>query len=110
MDAHPSVTQFQKQLGKNLGEIAVLQHEARQDDKALASIKRSIEILERLVQSQEDQPRYHHDLGRSLNIQGYLHDEARRNGPAIVVFNRAIEDFKLMIMDMAFPDRPFADQ
>ncbi len=33
-DAHPSVTQFQEHLGKNLAEIAVLEHEAHHDDQA----------------------------------------------------------------------------
>ncbi len=92
VDAHPSITQFQEQLGKNLAEISVLQHDAHHDDKAFASIKRSIAVLEKLVGLQADQPRYHHDLGRSWNIQGYLHDEARRNGPAILAFDRAVAE------------------
>ncbi len=91
-DAHPSVTQFREHLGKNLAEIAVLEHQALHDDKAKGSIKRSIELLEKLVSAQSEQPRYRHDLGRSWNIQGYLLDEARQNAAAIRAFNRAIAE------------------
>jgi eukaryotic-like serine/threonine-protein kinase len=97
MDAHPSVTQFQQQLGKNLAEIAVLQHDAHHDVDASASIKRSIAILERLVGAHADQARYHHDLGRSWNIQGYFLDEARQNRPAIPAFERAVAEHLLAI-------------
>jgi tetratricopeptide (TPR) repeat protein len=85
------VNQFQEQLGKNLAELALMEHDAHRDQKAAASIKRSIEILEPLVQARPDQPRLRHDLGRSWNIQGFLQDEIRQNARAIESFNRAVD-------------------
>ncbi len=54
-------------------------------EEAFPAIRRSIEILEGLVASQPDQPRYHAMLGRAFWILGFLHDEdddnARRCRP-----------------------------
>jgi serine/threonine-protein kinase len=92
VEAHPSVTDYQEFLGKNLGEIAFYQHTAHQDPKAFASIRRSIDVLTKLVREQPDQPRYRSDLGRSHNILGYLFDAARENQAAIPEFERAVEE------------------
>ena len=94
MEAHTSVKIYQEQLGKNLAEIALLQFRLRKHEDALTSIKKSIEILEKLVKSQPDEVGYRHDLGRSWNIQGYFHDEARDNKAAILDFERAIAEEK----------------
>ena len=69
-------------------------HDSENDEDALTSIKKSIEILEKLVKSQPDEAGYRHDLGRSWNIQGYFHDEARDNKAAILDFERAIAEEK----------------
>ncbi|HZW33404.1 MAG TPA: serine/threonine-protein kinase [Isosphaeraceae bacterium] len=92
VDAHPSVTDFQELLGKNLGEIAYYQHQAHQEGQAFASVRRSIEVLEELVRRQSEQSRYRSDLGRSYNMLGYLYDEARENAAAIPAFERAIAE------------------
>jgi len=92
VDAHPSVTQFQEHLGKNLGELALRQHDAHQDSKAFASSRKSIDVLEKLVQMQPDQPGYRSDLARSWNILGFLQDEARENRLAIPPFERAVKE------------------
>ncbi len=89
MDDHPSVTQFQEQLGKNLAEIALLFHAARQDEKAVESINRSIELLEKLVRGHADRPVYRADLARSWNIRGYFLDDERQNRRAIEALERA---------------------
>jgi serine/threonine protein kinase len=92
MEDHRSVTRFQEQFGKNLGELALLEHKLGQDEKADITIKKSIDVLENLVRSQPDQPVYHHDLGRSWNIRGFLQDEARNNQPATESLNRALTE------------------
>ena len=86
------MTQFQEHLGKNLGETALRQHGAGQVSKAFTSIRKSIDVLDKLVQSQPDQPRYHSDLGRSWNILGYFHDKDRDNGLAINAFEHAVKE------------------
>ncbi len=90
--AHPSVWQYQNNLGKTLSEIARLQKDTHQLDLALASSRQSIGVLEKLVQSQPDQPRYRHDLARSWNILGSIHDEGGENELAIEAFSRAIAE------------------
>jgi serine/threonine-protein kinase len=90
-DAHPSVTDYQEQLGKNLAELAVIEHRAHHDEEAFASIKRSLDVLEKLVASHPDRPGFLHDLGRSLNIQGYFLDEVEDHAQAIPIFDRAIK-------------------
>jgi tetratricopeptide (TPR) repeat protein len=92
VEAHPSVTDFQELLGKNLGEIAYSQHQAHQDTNAFTSIRRSIDVLEKLVGEQPDQSRYRSDLARSYDVLGYLYDEARENAAAIPAFERAVAE------------------
>ena len=89
----------------SLAEISLLQYEAGRVEEAFASIRRSIEILDKLVAAQPDQPRYHGQLGRALNILGYLYDEALRdNVRALPAFERARDE-----LDRAVADVPESD-
>jgi serine/threonine-protein kinase len=91
-EAHPSVTDFQGLLGETLAGVAFYQYQAHQHAKAFASIRRSIEILAKLVREQSDQPRYRSDLGRSHEILGCLFDAARENLAAIPAFEKAVTE------------------
>src|SRR5262249_22095963 len=66
--------------------------EAGREGQALASVRRSLELFEALVQSQPDQARYHSGLGLSWNALGYLDDEARENLRAIPAFEKAVAE------------------
>ena len=81
--AHPSVFVYQWNLAMSLSEIALLQHRTKQDGKALATIERSIDVLEKLVRARPEQSRYRAALGRSWNILGFIRDEARDNLQAL---------------------------
>ena len=99
LDAHPSVTQFQEHMGKNLAEIALFStRRTRMTRRSPRSRDRS-RFSRSSSRTQPDQPRYHHDLGRSWNIQGYFLDEARQNGPAILAFDRAIAEQSKAVAD-----------
>ena len=52
--AHPSVTAFHEDLGTSCMEIANRQHDAHQDDKAIASALQAIDVFGKLVQSHPD--------------------------------------------------------
>ena len=99
--AHPSVTDFQENLGVNLAEIAQVQYRAGQTPEAFASIRKSIDTLQKLADSQPDQPRFRAELGRSWNVLGYLHDEIRDNAQATTDFTRAIAEQERAVA--AFP-------
>ena len=90
--AHPSVFTYQLDLGTNLGEIAALQHRAKQDGKALVTIERSIDVLEKLVGSRPEDTRFRAALGRSWNILGFIRDEARDNLQALPAFEHAVKE------------------
>ena len=101
MVAHPSVTDFQEKLAVNLAEIALVQYSRTKPSEAFASIRKSIEILQWLADSQPDQPRFRGELGRSWNVLGHLHDEIRDNAHAITAFTRAIAEQERAVA--AFP-------
>src|SRR5262249_44868434 len=55
-----------------------------------ASVEKSVEVLERLIQSYPNQASHHAALGRSWNAVGYLRDELRQNAEAIPAFKKAL--------------------
>jgi serine/threonine protein kinase/tetratricopeptide (TPR) repeat protein len=95
--AHPSVTEFQENLGKSYCEVALGQHTAGHDEKAFATLSKSFAILKKLVDSEPGQARYHGELGRSWNALGYLHDELRENEEAIPAFEKAVAELRVAI-------------
>ena len=90
--AHPSVFRYQLDLGTSLGEIAGLQHQAKQDGKALVTIERSIDVLEKLVGSRPEDTRFRAGMGRSWNTLGFIRDEARENLQALPAFEHAVKE------------------
>jgi tetratricopeptide (TPR) repeat protein len=90
--AHPSVFRYQLDLGTSLGEIAGLEHRAKQDGKALVTIGRSIDVLEKLVGSRPEDTRFRAALGRSWNTLGFIRDEARENEQALPAFEHAVKE------------------
>jgi serine/threonine-protein kinase len=104
-EVHPSVSDFRERLAVSLAEIAPLRHEAAgRDEEAFAAIRRSIEIFDKLVASQPDQPRYRAELGRALNILGYLHDEFRDNTRALPALERALQEVQRAVADSPVTD------
>ena len=97
VDAHPSVTVFKENLGNSCREVGIGQHTAGQDEKAFASLLRSIGIFDKLVQSEPNQARYHAELGRSWNAMACLHDEMRDNDRAIPEFLKAVNEQEIAI-------------
>ena len=59
---HPSVTKFREKLGMSYREIAGLEHQAGQDDKAISSIKRAIDVYADLVRSQPEAAGFQNSL------------------------------------------------
>jgi serine/threonine-protein kinase len=92
VEAHPSVNDFREKLALSLEEIAPFRHKSGRSAEAFDAIRKSIEIFERLVASQPDQPRYRAELGRALNIHGYLQDEFRDNVRALPTLERALRE------------------
>jgi eukaryotic-like serine/threonine-protein kinase len=88
--AHPSVTDYQENVGKTNREIGWLLQEIRQFDKSRPYVERSIEIFRQLVQAHPDRADFQSHLGLSLNSLGCLHDEARDNAKALVDFQQAL--------------------
>ncbi len=94
--AHPSVTKFQVNLGRSYSKTAYLLYGAGQTDQAVALTRKSIEILERLVQSHPDNAGFHGALGLSWNSLGYFLDEKmRKNDEAIPAFQTAIAEQRI---------------
>jgi serine/threonine-protein kinase len=96
-DQHATVTRFREKLGDSCREIAELQHRAHQEEKALASANRSVEVYRELVQAQPETASFHSDLALSLNCLGFLCDEGRNNENAIRAFKGAIEEQQVAI-------------
>jgi tetratricopeptide (TPR) repeat protein len=90
--AHPSVSSYQWDVGSSLGEIAPLQHQAKQDGKALVTIERSIDVLEKLVASRPEDTRFRATLARSWNVLGFIRDESRENLQALPAFEHAVKE------------------
>jgi tetratricopeptide (TPR) repeat protein len=78
-------------------EIAIVQHSAHQDDEALKSIQRSLDVLKVLVRAQPDQASYHSELGLSWNYLGVLYDESRKNTEALAAFEQAVAEQHLAV-------------
>ena len=95
--AHPSVMEFQENLGMSYCEVALRQHDAGDDDKAFATLAKSLSILEKLVDSEPGQARCHSELGRSWNALGHLRDEKGDNYQAIPAFEKAVAELRLAI-------------
>ena len=99
------VHDYQENLAMSLAEISVLQFRAGRVEEAFASIRRAIDILEKLVAEQPDQPRYHGLLGRALNILGFLYDEGLRdNVRALPAFKRARDEEARAVTDVPESD------
>jgi eukaryotic-like serine/threonine-protein kinase len=95
--AHPSVTLFQENLGKSYCEVALGQHNAHDTEKAFATLSKSFPILQKLVESEPGQARYHSELGRSFNTEGYLRDQLRDDVQAIRAFQKAVAELRAAI-------------
>jgi tetratricopeptide (TPR) repeat protein len=89
VETHPSKNDQRDNLAVSLAEIAPLWHEVGRDEEAFAAIRRSVQLLNELVASQGDQPRYHAELGRALHVLGFLYDEARDNARALAELEQA---------------------
>ena len=96
-EQHPSVTDFQGNLGVSYREVAELQHKAHQDVKAIESSQKSVAILENLVRSQPDRAVFQSELSLSCNVVGLIHDDARRNHEAMTWFERAVKEGEIAI-------------
>ncbi len=95
VDSHPSVSEFKVTLALTCRELAITQHKAHQDTKALQAVRRSVELLEPLVRTQPDQAGYHSELGLSWNYLGCLYDDARNNTEARIAFEKAVAEQQL---------------
>ena len=71
---------FREKWAVSLSEIAQFRHKAGRSEEAFDAIRKSIEIFERLVAAQAEQPRYRAEVGPGPEYPGYLHDEFRENG------------------------------
>ena len=89
-DQHPSVTKYRAKLAVSYREIAELEHAAHQDDKAIASIKKAIEVYTDLVHSQPETVGFQHDLAWCWDELGLRLDEARNNAEAMHAFDSAV--------------------
>jgi len=78
-------------------EFAMLQHNAGPDEKAFATLTKSIAILDKLVESEPGKACYHAEMGRSWSARGYLRDELRENDQAIPAFEKAIKEFRTAV-------------
>jgi eukaryotic-like serine/threonine-protein kinase len=94
-DQHASVTRFREKLGMSCRDIAELQHQAGQDDKAIASTRRSIDVFSQLVRTQPETASFHSALALGWNYLGVLEDDRRNNLTAIRHFDRAIREQQL---------------
>jgi hypothetical protein len=136
-DANPSVMEWQTELANNLGFVGGIHLQAGRNVPAVASIRRAAVILARLP-SRRPADLYNLACGHAMLARlaaepgsGMTADEGKAEGDAAVDWlRRAVTagyrklafmqidsdldplrsrpDFQLLIMDLAFPDNPFA--
>jgi eukaryotic-like serine/threonine-protein kinase len=96
-DQHPSVTKYRAKLAVSYKEIAELEHDAHQDDKAIGSIKKAIAVYTDLVHSQPETVGFQNDLAWCWDDLGLRLDEARNNAEAKQAFDQAVTLERLAI-------------
>jgi serine/threonine-protein kinase len=137
-DTHPSVIAFQRMLGMNLGAVGGIHREAGRPAQAAPFLRRAVAILEQIVPLLEPRDRYnlaclHAVLAAIAAVPGsgmaaadgpaeaeramhWLHltiATGYRNAAVMRTDHdldslRSRPDFQVLMMDLEFPDDPFA--
>jgi tetratricopeptide (TPR) repeat protein len=92
VEAHPSVSSFRENLGDSYREVAIQEQEAGHTQKALETLQKALDILEKLVHTEPENAAYHAALGRAWNALGFIHDETCDNVKAIPAFEKAVKE------------------
>jgi serine/threonine-protein kinase len=137
IEANPSVTEYRSDLAVTLDNLGVLQREAGQFSQATASFRRAIALLEGLPsRTPEDDYNlacYHSGLAGVAGLPGsgitaaegraesdHAMADLRRAAatgfrtPSLMAFDHDLDplrsrpDFRVLMMDLEFPDDPFA--
>ncbi len=76
VDAHPSVSAFRENLGNSYREVAIQEHKAGHTEKALLTLQKALDILEKLVHSEPEQAAIPCRAGTNVERVGF---HSRRN-------------------------------